>query len=492
MKKRICLATALYLALTFTAVHAERSFTDLDSAHWSYETVNKLVDAGRINGYPDGSFQPDNQVTRWEFAKMAGGNPDEVSEPDRASTRDEAAIYLWELAGKPHTDAPSAISLESNEKDAVAWCYTYGIMQGDDGINLRLQSTLSRAEAAALIVRAENKESKPVNFIDSIKSEAVLEYIWNATNSGIAYNADSVLTNGQVARLALTISKELDSISYFALKEQPKFPGEYAKDIKLVCEEVLGTDRASEEFMNSEANIEDTIAALSFYSMRKSTGSLKIGSENYSDASLSTPMGKTALKFAYCNGIRLYSSGILNADKHVTMREAACILLQLDEIIGLNKSFGAVHPTPLLKEQYAYPSNASDYAYVLKEIPGSVYEMPILDGAKPADSYGFGINFSSVLTGFLSAVSNTMPKSVEAEWTFYPSLTVKTDDEVIMRVGLKLLKNEENLSLNKILEQNTLDMEYTGNKFIVDITTGEPMLNIIVEADNYNLLRAFK
>lgn len=73
--KKFCIVMALCSALTFTEVFADRSFSDLPDSHWAYGVVQQLVDAGRINGYPDGSFQPDSQVTRWEFAKMAGGNP---------------------------------------------------------------------------------------------------------------------------------------------------------------------------------------------------------------------------------------------------------------------------------------------------------------------------------------------------------------------------------------------------------------------------------
>lgn len=489
--KKFCIVMALCSALTFTEVFADRSFSDLPDSHWAYGVVQQLVDAGRINGYPDGSFQPDNQVTRWEFAKMAGGNPDEVSEPDRASTRDEAAAYLWELAGKPSADAPSVVTKGSDTPQAVAWCYTYGIMQGDDGINLRLGSTLSRAEAAALIVRAEQEGLQPVDFIDSIKPSVVLERIWNGARTGMEYNENTVITNGQLARIALSLGSELTDINYSALKQQPGFSGEYAKDIMLVCQECLGADRASASFMNSPANMQDAVAVLSFYTMRKSAGSLNIGEGNYSDATLDTTMGKMALKFAHYNGIRLYSMDKLNADKQLTMKDAACILLQLDEVVGLNKSGGNVHATPMLKQEYPYPANASDYAYILKEVPWNIYETPINGADRPVDSYEYAVNFTSMLTNFLKDTAKLVPESVKVEWTFYPSMVVKTDNEVIMRAGLRILKNDNNLSLNEIFGRNTLDKTYDGDVFFIDITTGTPILDIVVDTSDYNIIRAF-
>lgn len=46
------------------------SFTDLSSDFWAYPAIQSLVQAGVIEGYPDGSFQPDKSVSRAEFAIM--------------------------------------------------------------------------------------------------------------------------------------------------------------------------------------------------------------------------------------------------------------------------------------------------------------------------------------------------------------------------------------------------------------------------------------
>lgn len=56
-------------------------FVDLPAGHWAYEAVTSLAAAGIINGYPDGTFKPENSVTRAEFAKMvvyAMGQQDQV------------------------------------------------------------------------------------------------------------------------------------------------------------------------------------------------------------------------------------------------------------------------------------------------------------------------------------------------------------------------------------------------------------------------------
>jgi hypothetical protein len=46
-----------------------RAFTDM-GRHWADVTIGKLVEIGVISGYTDGTFKPDNTITRAEFAKI--------------------------------------------------------------------------------------------------------------------------------------------------------------------------------------------------------------------------------------------------------------------------------------------------------------------------------------------------------------------------------------------------------------------------------------
>lgn len=44
-------------------------FNDI-TGHWAENTINKWADKGIVSGYPDGTFKPDNPVTRAELAKI--------------------------------------------------------------------------------------------------------------------------------------------------------------------------------------------------------------------------------------------------------------------------------------------------------------------------------------------------------------------------------------------------------------------------------------
>ncbi len=120
--KKFWTVLPLCAAMLCTSAFAA-AFPDLPEEHWAYSAVDKMHSDGRVNGFPDGEFKPDELVTRWQFAKMAGGDPDAMRYPDRPATRDEAAEYLWERAGKPAETAPAAVTRTSDNPDAIAWAY---------------------------------------------------------------------------------------------------------------------------------------------------------------------------------------------------------------------------------------------------------------------------------------------------------------------------------------------------------------------------------
>ena len=70
MKKIIkgLLSTAFIAAFTITAANA---FPDVSDSHWAAPQIKILSEQGVIVGYPDGTFKPDENVTRAEFASMA-------------------------------------------------------------------------------------------------------------------------------------------------------------------------------------------------------------------------------------------------------------------------------------------------------------------------------------------------------------------------------------------------------------------------------------
>ncbi|MCR2807491.1 S8 family serine peptidase [Paenibacillus soyae] len=71
------------------------AFSDLESEHWAYDAIKKAVQQGWIRGFPDGSFRPDQPVTRAEMAVMIG-HAEGIAERARASRPfEDVAPYEW-------------------------------------------------------------------------------------------------------------------------------------------------------------------------------------------------------------------------------------------------------------------------------------------------------------------------------------------------------------------------------------------------------------
>jgi hypothetical protein len=59
----------LFLATALTPVFAQQPFADVPLNHWAYNAVNSLAEQGLLEGYPDGTFQGKQRLTRYEFAQ---------------------------------------------------------------------------------------------------------------------------------------------------------------------------------------------------------------------------------------------------------------------------------------------------------------------------------------------------------------------------------------------------------------------------------------
>ena len=60
---------ALWTAAAFT-VSAANPFADVDESSWAYQAVSQLSDQGVVDGYPDGTFKGDKNVSRYEMSQI--------------------------------------------------------------------------------------------------------------------------------------------------------------------------------------------------------------------------------------------------------------------------------------------------------------------------------------------------------------------------------------------------------------------------------------
>lgn len=70
MKKQLLTTLAATAVLGATTVFAANPFSDVTPNDWAYQAVEQLAADGIINGYPNGTFQGQKDITRFEVAQM--------------------------------------------------------------------------------------------------------------------------------------------------------------------------------------------------------------------------------------------------------------------------------------------------------------------------------------------------------------------------------------------------------------------------------------
>ena len=67
--KRIVALIIVILMLVFPMT-VNAAFSDVADNHWAKDYINNLTSSGVINGYPDGTFKPDDTLTKGAFLKL--------------------------------------------------------------------------------------------------------------------------------------------------------------------------------------------------------------------------------------------------------------------------------------------------------------------------------------------------------------------------------------------------------------------------------------
>lgn len=187
----ILLVTVMILGLLPTAAFAA-SFKDVEG-HWAQQQIETWLQKGLAGGYPDGTFRPNQPVTRAEFvtfvnrafgikaaggeevfsdvpasawffaevtaAKNAGyisGYPDGTFQPNNPISRQEAAVIVAKLLGLKGSGGQFADhqDIAPWAREAVEAVRAAGIMGGYPDGTFRPTNSITRAETVVTLQKA--------------------------------------------------------------------------------------------------------------------------------------------------------------------------------------------------------------------------------------------------------------------------------------------------------------------------------------------------
>ena len=99
MKKILALAAVAALTAGVSA-YAANPFSDVSTDHWAYQAVADLSAQGVVEGYPNGTFQGEKHITRYEVAQIVArllAQESQLNAQQRATVEKLAAEYADEL-----------------------------------------------------------------------------------------------------------------------------------------------------------------------------------------------------------------------------------------------------------------------------------------------------------------------------------------------------------------------------------------------------------
>ena len=100
MKKILAIAAVAALTVGVSA-YAANPFSDVTPDDWAYQAVSDLSDQGVVEGYPDGTFKGERNMTRYELAQIIArlmAKEDQLNAEQRATLDKLAGEYADELA----------------------------------------------------------------------------------------------------------------------------------------------------------------------------------------------------------------------------------------------------------------------------------------------------------------------------------------------------------------------------------------------------------
>lgn len=214
MKKTVCLILALILSLSVLCMTASAeemdililspdkmpetgSFSDVTTADWFFESVEKAAELGLMEGKADGCFKPYDELTRAELVtilwRLAG-------EPEVTPEKDFADFYFQGVDPMPEWS-----------ETAFLWACHNGIVTGYENKMLRAEEPVSRQQTAVLLYRFAQymgETTEASGELDGVADAALVAgyalpaVTWAYTNGIMEGYADSLLPCAFTTRAA--------------------------------------------------------------------------------------------------------------------------------------------------------------------------------------------------------------------------------------------------------------------------------------------------
>ena len=185
MKKILALAAVAALTAGVSA-YAANPFSDVTPSDWAYQAVVDLSEQGVVEGYPDGTFKGERNITRYEMAQIIArmlAKEDQLNAEQRATLDKLAGEYADELANL-------GVRVSNLEKKVgnIYWSgdarmrYQDKTLNKDDSWNGRIRINVRGQVNDSTYV--QGRFLNEMNFKDSASSDTSMDQLYVNHNFG--------------------------------------------------------------------------------------------------------------------------------------------------------------------------------------------------------------------------------------------------------------------------------------------------------------------
>lgn len=182
MKRILNCFLIMFAVFVTSSIPAFAFYSDMQESHWAYKQIKQLSEKSVVIGYPDGTFKPDENVTRAEFASMA-----------------------IKALGQEHTTVAQPVKFNDIDKDFWAYdaiqkaIYFDLVSNPEKEGKFRPYNSVSRAEALSIAVNALTTEQ-----ISEQKAKYVLSKVYKDANDIPAW---FIIPAGKAEILGMVVSE---------------------------------------------------------------------------------------------------------------------------------------------------------------------------------------------------------------------------------------------------------------------------------------------
>ena len=162
------LIAAVFISFPLTSMGVDGGFLDISSSYVYFDSINYLKNRGVINGYPDGTFRPNNTLKRSELAKIVVISSQIPAVGERSCFPDLDPTQWY--------------------AEYVCAAKSAGLVQGYVDGTFKPSRDISRAEAIKIVAEAEDfdlNQEFSEKFSDALQSDWFYRYVNSAKSLGV-------------------------------------------------------------------------------------------------------------------------------------------------------------------------------------------------------------------------------------------------------------------------------------------------------------------